>query len=49
MLLMGFIWLRVLVNPVCFFVLCLMWKAFVLVGRLLAVLEGSSGGWITKE
>jgi len=26
-LLMGFIWLRVLVNPVCFFILYLMWEA----------------------
>ena len=49
MLLIGFIWPRVLVNPVCFFILYLMWEAFVLVGQLLAVHEGSSGGWITKE
>jgi len=46
---MGLIWLRVLVNPVCFFILYLIWEAFVLVGWLLAVQEGSSGGWITKE
>jgi len=39
----------VLVKLVCFFILSLMWKAFVLVGRLLAVQEGNSGGWITKE
>ena len=46
---MGFIWLRVLVHPVCFFILYLKCEAFVIVGWLLAVQENSSGGWITKE
>jgi hypothetical protein len=49
MFLMGLIWLRVLLNPECMSMLCVMWEASVLVGHLLALQEGSAVGWMTKE